>query len=330
MSQQTAPAPGRMARFARRIATPQLILLGVFLVLCLAFTLVDNQAFASIANWRNILLDVSVLTILAVGATLILAMGDFDVSIGAVLVFSGVISAQVMNALGDGVGSVLIGFALGLIAGGVCGAISGLFVARFKIPSIIVTLGMLGVAQGAALVITNGVDVRSVPRGLVMTVGNGNVIGTLPWLAVIAGVVAVITGLVLHFTVFGRNTIAMGSNAEALRRAGTNIIAHKIQVFALAGALYGLAGFLSLARFSTTTLAGHGGDMLDAYTAAILGGNSPFGGTGSIFGSVIGVFIPVILRNGFVIAEVQPFWQQIVVGVILIVAVFLHRARRKN
>lgn len=327
---QTTEQPRRLARLSRRLLTPQLILVVVFAVLCLAFTIVDATSFASTANWRNILLDVSVLTILAVGATLILAMGDFDLSIGSVLVFSGVVSAQVMNALGDGVGSILTGLLLALLAGAVCGAISGLFVARFKIPSIIVTLGMLGIAQGAALVLTNGIDVRSVPRGLVMTVGNGNAFGTFPWLAVIAGVVAIIVGLVLNFTVFGRNTIAIGSNQEALRRAGTNIVAHKIQVFALAGLLYGLAGFLSLARFSTTTIAGHGGDMLDAYTAVILGGNSPFGGMGSVFGSVIGVFIPVVLRNGFVIAEVQPFWQQIVVGVILIAAVYLHRSRRRG
>lgn len=330
MSSQKTARKSREPGIMRRLRTPQIVLLGVFVLLCAAFTLIDGASFATPANWRNILLDVSVLTVLAVGATLILAMGDFDLSIGSVLVFSGVVSAQVMLALGDGVFSILTGLVCALLAGGACGAFSGLFVARLRIPSIIVTLGMLGIAQGAALILTNGVDVRSVPRALVMNVGNGNAFGMVPWLVVIAGAVALLIGLVLHFTLFGRNTIAIGSNQEALRRAGTNVVRHKVLVFALAGTLYGLAGYLSLARFSTTTIAGHGGAMLDAYTAVILGGNSPFGGMGSIFGSVIGVFIPMVLRNGFVILEIQPFWQQVVVGVILIAAVYLHRARRRN
>lgn len=317
-------------RYLGRFASPQLVLFGVLTVLCLVFSLANAGAFATAPNWRNILLDVSVLTVLAVGATLIMAMGDFDLSIGSVLVLSGVVSALVMNSLGDGAESIFIGLVVALLVGALCGVISGTLVAKFNIPSIIVTLGALGIAQGAALLLTNGVDVRSVPRWLVMNVGNGNVFGSIPWLAVIAAVAALIVGLVLKYTVFGRNTIAIGSNLEALRRAGVNVVRQKVLVFSLASALYGLAGYLSLSRFSTTTIAGHGNDMLDAYTAVILGGNSPFGGAGSVVGSVIGVFIPVILRNGFVITGIQPFWQQIVVGTILIVAVYLHRARRNR
>lgn len=325
------PGTGRTRSSVKdRLWSPQMLLLGVLVLLCAVFTAADAESFANAMNWRNILLDVSVLTVLAVGATLILAMADFDLSIGSVLVLSGVVSALTMSALGDSAGSLLLGLVVGVLTGAACGAASGIVVARFGVPSIIVTLGMLGVAQGIALLLTNGVDVRNVPRSLVMGLGNGNAFSNIPWLAVIAAVIAIVIGMMLRHTVFGRNTIAIGSSLEALRRSGTSVVAQKIAVFALAGALYGLAGYLSLARFSTTTIAGHGSDMLDAYTAVILGGNSPFGGMGSVLGSVIGVFIPVVLRNGFVIVDVQPFWQQIVVGTILVAAVYLHRARRRG
>jgi ribose transport system permease protein len=198
------------------------------------------------------------------------------------------------------------------------------------VPPLIVTLGTLGAALGLAQVITDGVDLRDVPFSLVDTIGTGRLFGQIPWLVVIAAVVAVVFGVVLAATRFGRHTYAIGSNVEAAQRSGIDVDRHLVKVYALSGFLAGLAGFLSLARFSTTTIGGHSTDNLSAIAAAVLGGTSLFGGLGTIAGTVIGVFIPIVLQNGFVITGVKPFWQQVAVGAVLIAAVYLDQLRRRT
>jgi ribose transport system permease protein len=141
--------------------------------------------------------------------------------------------------------------------------------------------------------------------------------------------VALAGGILLAATRFGRYTYAIGSNEEAARRAGVAVDRHLIKVYALAGTLSGLAGFLSLARFATTTLGGHSTDNLQVIAAIVIGGTSLFGGVGTMLGSVFGVFIPAVLQNGFVIVGLQPFWQQVAVGAVLIVAVYLDQLRRR-
>jgi ribose transport system permease protein len=174
------------------------------------------------------------------------------------------------------------------------------------------------------------VDLRDIPFKLVETVGTGKLFNQVPWLVVIAAVVAVVFGVVLAATRFGRHTYAIGSNVEAAQRAGINVDRHLIKVYALTGFLAGLAGFMSLARFSTTTIAGHSTDNLAAIAGTVLGGTSLFGGIGTIAGTVIGMFIPVVLQNGFIITGVKPFWQQVAVGAVLILAVYLDQLRRRT
>ena len=166
------------------------------------------------------------------------------------------------------------------------------------------------------------------PFKLVDTIGSGRAFGEVPYLVLIAAAVALVFGVILAATRFGRYTYAIGSNEEASRRAGINVDAHLIKVYAIAGTLAGLAGFMSLARFATTTIGGHSTDNLDAIAAVVIGGTSLFGGIGTMVGTVVGVFIPAVLRNGFVIVGVQTFWQQVAVGAVLIVAVYLDQLRR--
>jgi ribose transport system permease protein len=135
-------------------------------------------------------------------------------------------------------------------------------------------------------------------------------------------------GIVLAQTRFGRYTYAVGSSAEGVRRAGVSVDAHLIKVYTLMGGLAGLAGFLNLARFGTTTIGGHTTDNLNVIAAVVIGGTSLFGGIGTILGTVFGVFIPAVLQNGFIIVGVQPFWQQVAVGIVLIAAVYLDQLRR--
>lgn len=299
------------------------------LAMVAVFTALRPQAFFTVNNAINLLTDAAILLVMAVGATYVIITSGIDLSVGGVLVFSSVTSAMVMAALGGGAGSLLLGLLVAVISGAAWGLLNGLLVAQARIPALIVTLATMGAALGASLLITNGVDVRNVPFSLVQTVGSGRLLG-IPVLAVIAAVVAIVFGIVLAQTRFGRYTYAVGSNAEALRRTGVNVNRHLVLVYILAGSLAGLAGYLSVARFATTTIGGHSTDNLQAITAVVIGGASLFGGRGLMIGTVIGVFIPVILQNGFVILNISPYWQQIAVGAVLLGAVYLDQTRRRN
>jgi ribose transport system permease protein len=315
----------------QRVLTGSSTQIGLVLVgLLVAFSVLYPDQFTSADNIRNIATDAAVLLVLSTGMTYVIITSGIDLSVGGVLVFAGVVGAKIMNSVGgNGWGVLLIGLAACLIAGLAWGALNGFLVAVAKIPALIVTLGTLGMSLGAALLITGGVDVRSVPFKLVDDIGTGRFASQIPYLVLIAVAVAVVGGIVLGLTRFGRYTYAIGSNEEAARRAGIGVNLHLIKVYALAGLLSGLAGYLSLARFGTTTVGGHDTDNLNAIAAVVIGGTSLFGGVGTILGTVIGVFIPAVLQNGFVIAGVQPFWQQVAVGAVLIAAVYLDQLRRR-
>ncbi|HEX8856591.1 MAG TPA: ABC transporter permease [Thermoleophilaceae bacterium] len=316
----------------QRFVTGSSTWIGLILVgLIVVFSALEYTSFVSSSNARNIATDAAVLLVLAVGMTYVIITAGIDLSVGAVLVFSGVVAAKLMNSVGgNNWGTILIGLVASLAAGLAWGTLNGFLVAKAKIPALIVTLGTLGMALGAALLITGGVDEREVPTKLIDTIGTGRVFNQVPYLVIIAFSVAIVFGIVLAMTRFGRNTYAIGSNEEAARRAGIAVDRHLIKVYALSGVLAGLAGFMNVARFATTTIGGHNTDNLQAIAAVVIGGTSLFGGIGTVLGSVFGVFIPAVLQNGFVIIGVQPFWQQVAVGAVLIGAVYLDQLRRRS
>jgi ribose transport system permease protein len=341
MSTQTTPPdaveperepPPPRAQWWQRLVTGSSTPIGLILVgLIVVFSVLEYDNFVSVSNGRNITTDAAVLLVLAVGSTFVIVTAGIDLSVGSVLVFSGVIAAKAMEAVGgESVGTLLVGFAAALASGLGWGILNGFLIAKAKIPALIVTLGTLGMALGAALLITGGVDQRDVPFKLVETIGSGRLFGELPYLVLIAFAVALVGGILLAATRFGRYTYAIGSNEEGARRAGIAVDRHLIKVYALAGTLSGLAGFLSLARFATTTIGGHSTDNLQAIAAIVIGGTSLFGGVGTMLGTVFGVFIPAVLQNGFVIVGLQPFWQQVAVGAVLIIAVYLDQLRRRS
>jgi ribose transport system permease protein len=322
----------RQAPFWQRLVAGSSTPIGLILAgLILVFSVLEPDSFLDSANARNIATDAAVLLVLATGMTYVIITAGIDLSVGAVLVFSGVVSAKAMSAVGgDNWGVIFVGLAVALAGGLGWGLINGFLIAKAKIPAFVVTLGTLGMALGAALVISGGVDEREVPFKLITTIGTGRAFDQIPWLVIIAFAVAIVFGIVLAATRFGRYTYAVGSNEEAARRAGIPVDRHLMKVYALAGTLAGLAGFLSLARFSTTTIGGHDTDNLQAIAAVVIGGTSLFGGIGTMLGSVFGVFIPAVLENGFVIVGVNPFWQEIAVGAVLVGAVFLDQLRRRS
>jgi ribose transport system permease protein len=297
----------------QRFVTGSSTWIGLILVgLIVVFAGLEYDSFVSAPNARNIFTDAAVLLVLAVGMTYVIITAGIDLSVGADW------------------GTILLGLAAALASGLAWGVVNGFLVAKAKIPALIVTLGTLGMALGFALLITGGVDEREVPIKLIDTIGTGRLFDQIPYLVIISLAVAIVFGIVLAATRFGRYTYAIGSNQEAARRAGVAVDRHLIKVYGLAGTLAGLAGFMNLARFSTTTIGGHNTDNLQSIAAVVIGGTSLFGGIGTVLGSVFGVFIPAVLQNGFVIVGVQPFWQQVAVGAVLIGAVYLDQLRRRS
>jgi ribose transport system permease protein len=326
-----APENGPEPWWKRLVTGSSTSIALILLALIVVFTLLRFNEFFSVSNARNIATDAAVLLVIATGLTYIIITAGIDLSVGAVLVCSGVVAAKAMTAVGgNGWGAILVGLVVSLAVGFAWGALNGTLITKANIPAFIVTLGTLGMALGSALLITGGVDERDVPLKLVETIGSGKLFGQVPYLVLIATVVAIFFGIILAQTRFGRYTYAIGSNLEGVRRAGVDVDRHLIKIYALGGTLAGLAGFLSLARFGTTSIGGHSTDNLDAIAAIVIGGTSLFGGVGTMIGTVVGVFIPAVLRNGFVIVGVQPFWQQVAVGAVLIIAVYLDQMRRSR
>ncbi|MDH6114520.1 ribose transport system permease protein [Kitasatospora sp. MAP12-15] len=305
----------------------------VLAALVAVFSILRPTSFATVFEFRSIATESAILVLLAVGQTFVIVTAGIDLSVGSVLIFSGVIAARTMNALDSGPragwGVIAAGTAAGLLAGLTWGALNGFLVAKAKVPPLIVTLGTLGMALGFGQILTHGVDVGNVPTALTDSVGSGSVLG-VPWLIVIAVLVVAVAALGLGLTRFGRYTRAIGSNTEAAARVGIRVDRHLIKVYALSGLLAGLAGVLNLAHFSSTTLTSGTQDNLNAIAAVVLGGTSLFGGVGSVIGTVIGVFIPAVLQSGFTILQVQSFWQTVAVGGVLIVAVYFDQLRRRR
>jgi ribose transport system permease protein len=308
---------------------------SVWLLLVLAgllafFSLMQPSTFPTVANATNIATNAAILLVLAVGGTFVILTSGIDLSINGVLVFSGIVAAKVMVAVGgDSVPVIMLGLLCACLCGAAWGMLNGFLVAKAQVPALIVTLGTLGMASGASLLVTNGVDESAIPMSLVLSLGSGKILG-IPWLVLVAVATAVAGALLLDLTRFGRYSYAVGSSREACRRAGIDYTRHLIKVYTLAGGLTGLAGFLSLARFATTAIGGHSTDNLQTIAAVVIGGTSLFGGVGGIVGTVIGVFIPVVLLNGFVVLGLQAFWQEVAVGAVLIGAVYVDQLRRRT
>jgi ribose transport system permease protein len=301
----------------------------ILLVIVAIFSVLAPAAFPTWGNVRQIALNASLLAILGVGMTFVIITAGIDLSIGSVLVFSGVVAAKVMVILGgEGWGVALAGILVAMASGTAWGFLNGFLIAKAKIPPLIVTLGTLGMALGFSQILTGGVDIRDVPAVLQNDVGYGRAFGVLPMITVVAIVVVALGTLLLHRTRFGLHTFALGSNAEASRRVGLKVDRQVIAIYAMSGLLAGVTGVLSLAQYGTTAIAGQSATNLAAIAAVVIGGTSLFGGVGTILGTVVGLFIPAVLQNGFIIVGVEPFWQQVAVGVVLIGAVYIDQLRR--
>ncbi len=325
--------------------------LYIFLVLVALiafFSLISpNHAFFDRENFINIAWDTAEILLLAIGETFVIITAGIDLSVGTVLMFSGVVASWVIAQTGgppaqvqsgnfpNAAVAIPLGIAAGIGVGTFGGFINGTLVTRLRMPAFIVTLGVFSIANGFGDLVSSGgaagqSAIPPVPASFAATLGNGKLLLGLPTLVVVAAVAALITHVVLTRTLFGRRTFAVGSNLEGSRLAGVPVNSHIVWVYTFAGFMAGLAGVLDLARFHSTDIQGHSLDNLDAIAAVVIGGTSLFGGTGSILGTVIGAFIPTVLRYGFTIQGISSFWQDVVVGAIIIVAVLFDQIRRRR
>ncbi|MEW5921748.1 MAG: ABC transporter permease [Bacillota bacterium] len=302
---------------------PQLLLILVMLIMVI-FLSVASPFFLTWDNFRNVFDHSSLYIILALGMTFVISSGGVDLSVGAVAALSGVCMAVAMqNGLGVGT-SILIGLA----AGGLVGAANGSIISLFKINPFIVTLGFMSLARGLALIITGGIPIYGFPRAFTWW-GSGH-IGPLNPPMLLAAFMAALAALVLNMSRFGYYTLALGGNEEALRRSGVSIHLYKIMVYLLCGVTAALGGLIVTARLNTAEpLAGWMLEM-DSIAAVVLGGTSMKGGRGSIAGTLIACLLLGILRNGLVILSIPAYYQQLLIGMIILSAVIFAEVRSRK
>ncbi|WP_254646692.1 ABC transporter permease [Streptomyces sp. GbtcB6] len=340
MTAQSEKAPaavgGRAAvpDWVRRAATLNELWTFVILVaLVLFFTIAAPGKFFTTYDITQIAVNAAIYLVLGVGMTFVIITAGIDLWIGSVLVLAAVAAGEYNIHHGgatSGWGTVAFCVVIALAVGTAWGALQGAVVATGKVPPLIVTLGGLGAALGIAELATGGQD----PAGASSThlqnsLGFGKVLG-IPWMVILAAVVTAVFGAVLAGTRFGEHTLAIGSNPTAVRRAGIPVGRQLVKVYGLMGLLAGLGAVMWLASYGTTSIAGHSTDNLKVITAVVLGGTSLFGGRGSVLGTVIGVFIPAVLTTGLIVIGVQQYWQDVAVGVVLVVAVYIDQLRRKT
>ncbi len=300
----------------------------IALVVLLVYLSITQPFFLTTANIFNVLASNSALAISAVGLTFILLSAGFDLSIGAIFAAAGYVAWATINAGLPPILAVLFGMMTGAILGG---GVNGVLIGKVRLNFLVVTLATMSLFGGVLNVITNGrtSTIPTPPGGLMETLGNGRVLG-VPVPAILALVVVLLAGYVLTYTSFGRAIYAVGGNRDAARLAGINVDAVYIAVYATSGMLVGLAGVLDAARLASASPTAGGSLALTAAAAVLLGGTSLMGGSGGVGGTVIGILLIIFLQNGMGLMGVSAWWQGVVTGAVLILAILLDRFQSRG
>ena len=315
----TTKTRSQAQRFSFRIES-----LGVLVLLAIVMSILSPY-FLSLSNFFNILVATSVIGVLALGATYVISSAGLDLSLGSVMGFAGIVGALTMDTLGLPWFMGILGC---LAAGLFAGAINGWLVTRGKIPAFIVTLGMLGLARGAALVLSDGKPVYGLPEWFVF-LGQGRPFG-IPMPAIIFLLTALVAHYILAYTRFGKYTLVVGDNETAARAMGVRVENHRLRLYMFSGLMAGIAGLIFAARVNAGDPTAGLNYELTAITAAIIGGTNLFGGRGSILGTLIGALIMGVLQNGLNLLAVQSYYQQMAIGAVLIFAVWLDQMNRSR
>lgn len=295
----------------------------VFGIICLIISFITPQ-FLTVSNWTIIITQVSINALLAFGVTFVIITGGIDLSLGSIVAVAGVSAAMLAHP--DSY-PVLVPVFAGLFAGLLIGAFNGFIITKSKIAPFIVTLGTMTIGRGLALILSNGRPVSNLSESFAF-IGSGKIMG-IPVLIVILILTFILCSVILNKTILGRYIYAVGGNEQAARASGINVTQVKMAVYSISGLLAGLAGILLTSRITTGQPNAGTGFELDAIAAVVIGGTSTTGGKGSIAGTLIGVLLIGVINNSLDLLNVTSYYQQVVMGVIIIGAVVLDSMNQK-
>ncbi|WP_373100027.1 MULTISPECIES: ABC transporter permease [Pasteurellaceae] len=310
----------------------------VFMVIAMSFA---SNSFLSTHNILNILLQVSVICIIAVGMTYVILTGGIDLSVGSIVALSavclGLFVHKGMDWLGENPSESAVVFVVilsvfgALLVGALCGYVNGFIIVYCKVTSFITTLGMMGIARGLALTLSDGKTIYNFPDAL-RFFGNGKIAladnFSIPIPVIIALIVVIVSYYILTQTVFGRQVYALGGNREAVRLSGINVNKLEVKTYAINGLLAALGAVILVGRLNAAQPIAGTGYELDAIAATVIGGTSLIGGVGSVLSTAIGALIMGVLQNGLTLLNVTSYLQRLIIGLVIILAVFMDQIRR--
>ena len=293
------------------------------IVLCVALW-IATPYFATVANLSNVAEQSAIVGVIAIGMTFVILTGGIDLSVGSLVAWTGVVIGGALQRGWPVAGAV----GLGLLAGIGAGVVNGLIITRGGVPPFIATLGMMSVARGGALMLSDGRPISGFPDSL-RVIATGHVFG-VPAPVVLMLTLYLVAYIVLTRTVAGRYLYAIGGNEQATALAGVDVRFHKTVVYALSGLSAAVCAMLLLARLNSAQPIAGIGYELDAIAAVVIGGTSLLGGSGSVIGTLIGALIMSVLRNGLNLLGVSSYLQQVAIGTVIIVAVLIDMALRRR
>lgn len=291
-------------------------------ILCIIISIIAPR-FLQFSNIINVFTQVSVNAIIAVGMTFVILSGGIDLSVGSIVAISGAVAAAIVKSGG----SIFVALPVALVIGSVIGLFNGVIVSKFKIQPFIVTLGTMTIFRGVTYVFTNGMPISGLSQSFTV-IGNNNIIG-IPLPVIIIAVVFGLAWYILNQTRYGRYVYSVGGNEDCTRLSGINTDKIKTFVYVICGMAAALSGVIVTSRIGSASPNAGTGYELDAIAAVVLGGTSTAGGEGTIVGTIIGAMIIGILNNGLNLMNVSPFYQSIVKGSVILIAVILDRKNNK-
>jgi len=298
---------------------PFLTLIVLFILLSIA-----SPNFLTATNLSSVVRQTAVINIVALGMTVVIVSGGIDLSVGSMLALAGLLGTMRMQA-GQ---SIAVAMIVGILVGAACGVANGAMVTSLRINPFIVTLGTMGIFRGLALIISNGLPVHEIPKQFAF-LGDGTLFH-VPFVLWILLVCAVAIHILLEHTRLGRYAFSIGSNPQAAFYAGVPVRFVTISVYGIVGLLTGLAGMIEASRLMTGQPTGGQGYELTAIAAVVIGGGSLTGGAGSVVGTLIGAFIMGLLANGSDLLGTNPYWQQVIIGAVIILAVSFDELRKRR
>jgi len=324
-SPESVPAASLLSRMLSHKYFYELALTGVLVAVSIALSFL-TPFFLTTSNLLNVLQQVSLTAIVAFGGAFVIISKGIDLSVGAGIALVGVPTATVVVALDGTAIAIAAGIAVGILVGVALGLVNGLLVVWARMPAFIATLATLSIARGVALTWTQGQPVFGLPKGFVF-LGNGFV-GPIPFTVIVMIVVFALAVWVTEFTSFGRTVYAIGGNEEASRLSGINVKRNRIIIYMISGFAVGIVGVLFTGLLASAQPTAGDPFLFSSITAAILGGVALFGGSGRMVGVLIGALLIGVVGNGQALLNVDPFLQQVIMGIVVLLAIAVSGLQR--